>query len=392
MPVMNFLSNFLLGTPTDSAKKRERPKVSDEDDDDDDNEQQQQLNNDRRTKVPPPPPPAMPLRRSLVQASSSARARSLSRVYTNVPRDRPDYRTAQQDMIEYYAHLAMMEIDADRVKEEDKNLRESLQGCQVRRYGRLYSRLQIAALCISIGAHTLQPMEDDEDGENAAVPDFKSASLWKDLREQLIIVKSYMLRKDANVRVPILRQGYEEEDEDDIIPDENDELDGVLEKHEMFQDSYQEVLLLIEVQEILASFCEKISSINVQDVADADADDNIGIVKQLENAVDSYEQALQNLFLPQGVADGANVGEETKSHIPTELVGFLLPELYKKPRAAVSLLLRDALAVMSNEECPYSHAQLKTKVRYVLLWAIIEYRNLSNGYLSHLQLFSFEHR
>ena len=234
-------------------------------------------------------------------------------------------------LIEYYAHLAMMETDADRVLEEDKHLLEALQGCVVRTYGRLYSRLQIATLCISIGAHTTGALE--EDGDDAA-PEFKSAALWKDLREQLIIVKSFLLRKDANANVPIQRKGYD----DDDIPPENDELDGVLEKHEMFQDNYREVLLSIEVQEILARFCEHVTSM------DAKASN---LVKELETAVNSYDRELQRLF-----------GDK----IPEELTGFLLPELYKKPEQAVGLLLRDALAVMNDEECVYSTVQLKQKV------------------------------
>lgn len=257
-------------------------------------------------------------------------------------------------MIEYYAHLAMIETDVDRVREEDRNIRDALRGCKFRSYGRVFSRLQIACLAISVGAYETVPemlyYDDDELAEvNSALT---SSSYWKGLREQLIIVKTYMLRKDANAAVPVVRRsGYIEDDED--IPEENDELDGALEKHEMFQDSYQEVLLLMEVQEILSKFCERMSCI------ESDGED---AVKQLEFAVNSYESELQKLFLPQGIPEGADIGEETNSHIPEELTKFLLAELRKKPAEAAKLLLMDAAGVMCNDECVYSHPQLKQKV------------------------------
>ena len=371
---MNFISNLLRGTHTDSDKHVERPKVSDEEDEEHAAAARRGLPPSTTTEITnlhegdrlsvsfsarKPLIPQEPFARS-----SPSRARSLSRVYNQVPRGRPDFLTAQQDMIEYYAHLAMIETDADRVKEEDRNLREALRGCTFRNYGRLYSRLQIACLCISIGAYQTDPenllaQEEEDDHQGDGLPsDFILATYWKALREQLIIVKTYMLRKDANAPVPIEKPGYENEEDEDI-PDEDDELDAVLEKHEMFQDNYEEVLLLIEVQVVLSTFCERVSSINTK------AESTEEVLHELESAVDSYESELRKLFMPEGVPKGADIGEETKSQIPEELTKFVLTELYKRPNEAVTLLLRDALAVMTNDECVYSHAQLKQKVSCV---------------------------
>lgn len=323
-----------------------RPKVSDEDDENDLPGHGATLQGSKR-------PPAIPQpRRSFMRAAVSGRARSLSRVYNIVPRDRPDFRQAQQDMIEYYAHLAMIETDVDRVQEEDCHLRDALHGCNVRRYGRLYSRLQIASLCISMGAMSTEPeleeAEVDEDESHAVK--MMSHNLWKDLREQLIVVKSYMLRKDANMFVPIEREGYEDED----LPLQNDELDGVLEKHEMFQDSYKEVLLLLEVQEKLALLCNRIKKVNTsQDTA----------IKELGAAVDSYESSLHSLFMPDGMPEGANIGEKAKSSIPCELTEFLLHELYKKkPVEVIASLLKDVVNIIYNDESVFSLSQLKQKV------------------------------
>lgn len=373
---MNFISNLLLGTPTETDKEVARPKGSDsqaavaeaahealiptetantptaaKQQPQEEEEEEEEEAEVMKQKQPPPLP-----RASFVRGGIGSRARSLSRVYNQVPRGRPDFRTAQLDMIEYYAHLAMIETDADRVKEEDRNLRDALRGCKFRNYGRLYSRLQIASLCISIGAHQTDPenlvaKDDDDVEQDGAPPDFKPATFWNGLREQLIIVKSFMLRKDANALVPVVRPGYDDQDEDDDIPVEDDELDGSLEKHEMFQESYEEVLQLMQVQEVLSSFCGQIISI----------DSNPDALKQLESAINSYESALQKMFVPEGTIGG----KVTESYIPEVLNKFLLADISQQPSDAAASLLRDAFAVMRNEACVYSHVQLKGKVSWV---------------------------
>jgi len=338
---MNSLYKMFLGTPTDSERKKaadERPKVSDTDDD--------------LTDAAPKPPPVMPTRSSFVRGNGVGRSRSLSRVYNQVPRDRPDFRRAQQDMIEYYAHLAMIETDPDRVKEENEHLQEALQGCKLHKYGRLYSRIQIACLCIDIGVRntdtitttttTRQRGEDDVEEEGPRFP----ADLWKDMREQLIIVKSFMLRKDANADVPIQKPRYSDED----TPEENDELDAALEKHEMFQDSYHEVLTLLEAQATLTRFYEQIEAIN------PNAPD---IVKKIESALDTYKSALQEQFLPNG--DGTDTGS-----IPGELDSFLLHDIHSQPKEALTQLLTHVRNIFTDIDCVFSHAQLKQKMKSVL--------------------------
>lgn len=327
MPMVNFLSNFLLGTPTDSEQKAKA--VEEEEDDDN----------------PPPSAaeggvPKLP-RRSVLRAAVS-RSQSLSRVYNHVPSGRPNFRQAQQDLIEYYAHLAMLENDTERIQEEDSHLRDALHGCNVRKYGRLYSRIQITSMSISIGVLS----EPDAEGEE----EIKSAQMWNEFREQLMIVKSYLLRKDANLDIPIERAAYE----DELIPTEIDELDAELDKHEMFQDSYQEVLLLLQVQETIACLLEKVKVISP---------DSADVVKELEVAVNSYENDLQTLFMPKTLPRDTNIGEKTTISIPSELRKFLLPDLYKKPEEAIDSLLHHALDILSDEKCLFSINQLKLKVR-----------------------------
>ena len=343
---MNTIFSMFLGTPTDSERKKaadERPKVSDTDDDLTD-----------AAVAAPKTPPVMPQRASFVRGNGVGRSRSLSRVYNQVPRDRPDFRRAQQDMIEYYAHLAMMETDPDRVKEENEHLQEALQGCKLYKYGRIYSRIQIACLCIDIGVRNTDTIstpqgEDDDDEEG---PRF-SPDLWKDMREQLIIVKSFMLRKDANTYVPIQKPRYSDED----TPGENDELDAALEKHEMFQDSYHEVLTLLEVQETLTRFYVQLEAI------DPDASD---IVKKIESAVDTYKSALQKHFLP----NGANGTDASAPGIPKDLDSFLLHDIHSQPKVALTQLLSHVRHIFVGSDCVFSHAQLKQKVRNFVAWVL----------------------
>lgn len=386
-PIISFFSNFILGTTPVSG---DRPKVSGDEDDEENNKTAGQdgaagaaaadptlpSNNNDHSRPPPPVPP-LP-RRALMRAPSASRARSLSRVYNQVPRDRPNFRRAQQDVIEYYAHLAMIETDVGRVLEEECHLRDAMKGCDVRRYGRLFSRLQITSLCVSIGC--LSTEADHEEGVDEEEPygvRMMPPHLWKELREQLIVVKSYMLRKDANMFVPIDRTGYEDEE----IPRQNDELDGVLEKHEMFQDSYKEVLLLLEVTEILTRLCDQIKKI------DLGADN---AVKQVESAVDAYESSLQSTFIPEGIPDGANIGEKAKTSIPSELSKFLLHELYKKkPEDAVPSLLRDAVTIMCDDDSVFSLSQLKHKVSrdfHEALACVNEYRTKPSTHFHLLKL------
>lgn len=356
---MNTIYKFILGTPTDSVKKKmvnERPRVSDTDDDLTDAE-----------AAAKKPPPVMPQRSYFVRGNGTGRSRSLSRVYNQVPRDRPDFRKAQQDMIEYYAHLAMIETDPDRVKEENEHLQEALQGCKVRKYGRLYSRLQIACLCIDIGVRytetaTTSQKEDDDDESGPNI----SADLWRDMREQLIIVKSFMVRKDANMYVPIQKPRYSDED----TPEENDEMDAALEKHEMFQDSYHEVLTLLEVQETLTRFYEQLKAINA---------DEQNSVKKIEDAVDTYKSALQSHFLPNGVTN-QNETDTAATGIPEELDSFLLHDIYSKPKEALSQLLTHVRNIFIDTDFVFSLPQLKQKVRHdCSLPAVRVYDMTDNG-------------
>lgn len=344
---MNAIYNLFLGTPTDSGKKKstERPKVSDDDDPPSENAavENQGSGDDRHKKQPP----GLPQRSSFARGKVTGRARSLSRVYNQVPRDRPDFRRAQQDMIEYYAHLAMIETDPDRVKEENEHLQEAIQGCRIRRYGRIYSRLQIACLCIDVGVLNTDPAREGELQDEPCFP----ADLWSSLREQLIIVKGFMLRKDANMLVAIEKPRYS----DDGIPEENDELDSALDKHEMFQASYNEVNFLLKIQETLARFCEQLKGIDSESPE---------IVKEVESAVDTYKQALQKHFVPDDAQGSENKQDEKDTQpIPEVLDFFLLRDIQAQPKEALAKLLHHVLRVLHSPECVYSHSQLKQKVR-----------------------------
>ena len=312
---MNFLSEILFGTPHEKAP---RPVEEHHEDDDaprvqvDDDEEEEE-----RATMPP--------RRSM---SRQNRSRSLSRVYNQVPRGRPTARQAQMDLCEYYAHLAMMETDADRVKIEDEHLRQALQGCKPRLFGRLFSRIQITALCISIGALAAPVVVDDEDEQE---PVYQSAALWHQLHRQIKVVKECLLRKDANIFVPVEREGYDDDDNNLL---ENEALDTELEKHAMFQEAYREVLVLLKVQEILATLCEQLD-------------------KNEKDAKQTYTTALTHLF--------AQVGA-----VPAELTAFLDTD-------DQAVIFKAALELMADEESVYSYAQLKNKVSVVIFyfWKVI---------------------
>ena len=135
------------------------------------------------------------------------RSRSLSRVFNQVPNDRPTIQQAQVDLIEYYCHLCCLQTKPNEIRIEHDHLQHALtcliqlllvlsssrndennskkkddnneddedttssssssssQQGQLRRYGRLWTRLEIALLSVSIGSLIVSKEEEEEEND-----------------------------------------------------------------------------------------------------------------------------------------------------------------------------------------------------------------------------------
>jgi hypothetical protein len=231
-----------------------------------------------------------------------------------------------------------------------------------------------------------------------------SADQLQQVREQLVLLKSYLLRQDANLPVPTLQQvpnadaaaadadadadtDQAKHNEDDTeyaviettvtVPPSQAAPDGQLEKHDMFQDDYQQVILLLHVHQVLAKFKEslqKIAASSSQSQLQHKKDRSTAVTsvnKRAEQAIDAYENSLLTVF--EHHKSNSKMSATADLAIPKELTAFLLRDLYQKgsnhknqQAANVDLVtsLQDHVRRMClNVTSEYSHASLKTRVR-----------------------------
>jgi hypothetical protein len=385
-------------------------------------------NNDSRTKTTSTAfLPRRPSTRQSQQQHIYARNQSLSRIFNQVPRDRPSFRQARQDLIEYYAHLALLEISnsdggtgADpqqqqqhvnsALEDDAQFLQQALQGCKIRHYGRVWSRLQIAALCLHIG--TLN-VSDSGGGRSACGGSLQlSSPMWQKLRQELAQCRKFLMRQDANANVPIqintiTNTSNDGDDEANMnIPEPCETLDLLLHGHVMFDVDYKEVDLLLQVQEILAALRQELSKIEESSTSTRDDDDYNNEEKnpndgddEVKAAVDAYQQSLKQVFhgnaaaalppvalVPVAAADSMSASPTlppttlptsptattTTSPviIPDELVNFLKKVEEEESKtsfstgAAASRTMSEHVNnhLLLNATSAYSHANIKQKV------------------------------
>jgi hypothetical protein len=282
-------------------------------------------------------------------------------------------------------------------------LKSAMGSHKPRHYGRLYNRLHMVALWNDICG---MPLKLQGELKRAGAPHDHShendkgnsipADQWQQVREQLVLLKSYLLRQDANLPVPTLQQvpananananAEEQATYNDyvcaevVVPPSQAAPDGQLEKHDMFQDDYQQVILLLHVHQVLAKFKESLQKIAASSQQSSQSppqqkDTVTSVNKRVEQAIDAYENSLLTVFEHHKSSNSKmnNSVASTELVIPKELTAFLLRDLYQKgsdhrnqQAAHVDLVtsLQDHVRRMClNAASEYSHAGLKTKVR-----------------------------
>ena len=307
----------------------------------------------------PPPPLPLPLKNK-----EFSRIRSISRVFNSVPSDRPEYARAQHDLMEYYGHLAILQTSPERVLDEERNLQLAAGGhWTFRKYGRLFSRMQMACLSMCMGSVQILPTDERSDRPASAwsvgqrgvlLAKNVSSTMWKELKMDLECLRNYLLRKDANTYVPVQRRGSRNDNDDDnniSIPPPNETLDHETEKHAMFQGDYKLVVHLLDVHAVCQKFREDLSAI----FQDPDASSNAHI----RDAADAYEQALDDLF------DHYHQDIPVE-RIPRALKNFVLKDLFqqrKHPAEVAQKLYTDSLQVAQEGTTRmYCFANVKAKV------------------------------
>lgn len=386
--------------------------------------------------------PRRPLRASASSHHSHMlRERSLSKVFNQLPVLLPSLAEIQLDIVEWYCHVCLLETNSLKLQSTVEQLSAALGPHKPRTYGRLFNRLHLVALwndicCLPFklsaevetetdtlssrhGLELTGQLEPHGGGGGGAgneqhvhfhdkatasrnkwrdkndVPDISiSADQWQQVREQLVLLKSYLLRQDANLPVPTLQQvppvvvpsvsvdaDVDQVDQATVnaavtVPSSQATPDGQLEKHDMFQQDYQQVILLLHVHQVLAKFKESLqkiaatSSQQQQQHQQQSKDKHVTSVnKRVEQAIDAYENSLLTVFENHSKMNP----KAAALSIPKELTAFLLRDLYQKGSNVknqpahnmdlVTSLLCHVRNMCLNAKSEYSHASLKTSVR-----------------------------
>jgi len=340
------------------------------------------------------------------------RLRSMSRVFTTLPPVLPTYQQMVADQMEYLCHLMLLETMPDRVLQYKKdyecvlrNFSRTTDGPKLLKTpGRLHSRMLLAALA----ADLFLVREEDEKDEAIKVvsPASVTADDWNMLREQLIHLKGVLLQQNANNAV------LSSSTRKPALPDTE------LEKHEMMNVDYREVLQLLEVQRAMAALREGLQSIEDDD----DDEDNFAtqaaaaaspprtptsprVKRAVEQVVSQYMTNLTNIFPVETAPAETNKKDEEEdddddfgaheededdltmdcslrsvtANIPKELNSFVLTDLYHPKTQSmpaeegmVDRLLEHVRSITEDTLTPtgtapgrYSYANLLQKVRRV---------------------------
>ena len=231
-------------------------------------------------------------------------------------------------------------------------------------FGRLKNRLQIVGLCLEVAAlpiskessykerdlvtieetnahATNQDESDESKGEDGETNNVRRPGSLEELvtlvKEEFILLKSMLLRKDANVDALMMVNGVDsgEPPQPDAAPDVR------LEKnHPLFAQDYPRVAKQLKVATICAQFYQRL-----QGFVQAEMKDDVNVndgqkshKQQVRQAVDDYESKLKQVFF--GNLNNIDSDDEEDStevkQLPNELIGFLLKDLYQKRRGSMA--------------------------------------------------------
>lgn len=229
----------------------------------------------------------------------------------------------QFDVLEYYCYWCCCAM-VDQVRQEQSNLTQCLAAIspfKFRRYGRLWSRLQIA--CLSL---TLASLPTQGPSAREACTSFEthiSSQRWKEIMEQLGTVRNFLLRRDADLPVPFLIAGQTSAPNGGMLPNPNSECDSKRSQHLLFRAEYRQALQFLQVQQIsfafreaLRLFWENCDDSNHTDYNGLEHNDTSAVMEKqrlLPLAINEYRAALDSLF---------------SSEVPPALVSFLDDQIY----------------------------------------------------------------
>ena len=112
-------------------------------------------------------------------------------------------------------------------------------------YGRCYNYTTVANMCARIcGRYAYYKEGQDDSIElNGRLIDFESEK-WIQVMNQFVKLRGSLIRKDASITVlPTEIEGIlgADEEDEDLIPDENDEIDNAVESSDAFSESFEQM-------------------------------------------------------------------------------------------------------------------------------------------------------
>jgi hypothetical protein len=285
----------------------------------------------------------------------------------------------QVDVIEWYCHLYLMETNPATLTILRQELSAALvvyrQNSRMSNYGRLYNRLHLVALWNDMGCIQTLARRDDINLQNAqgsnSATNISNAGVkhatnisvaqWTQIMEQLVLVRGHLLRGDANLVVPFITlpqvpasTNRSDENENDRQDDTQYASNEQVANYDMFQQDYQHVVLLLQVQHALSCLLESLDNTSMDGTYQISE-------SRHQRAVVACRERLLRIF----------ENEENQSD-DDESLAFLLHRITHQKRSgldtdvddeSVTLLLRqDVTAICLGETHEFSHARLKQKV------------------------------
>lgn len=316
----------------------------------------------------------------------------------------------QVDVIEYYCHLCLMETDPVQLVVLQQELaaalvvqhpRHSSQMHTWPNYGRLYNRLHIVSLWNDMGCMRIEgrgptpvPVEaaaaarlldrnvhiaqgsrtarsvEQQDGADETVDTSRrrlfindstdiSAAQWTQITEQLVLVRGHLLRLDANLAVSTLppvpattARNDENEHPDNAVTDSaqiasNEQVAN----YDMFQQDYQHVVLLLQVQRAMACLYESLEYTNMDGNAES----------CVQCAAEACQESLVRIFENQengrGLPESLSLLVYRNSYQKRNG-----PDIHGNHETGADLMRQDVTDICLDETHEFSHARLKAKV------------------------------
>jgi hypothetical protein len=312
----------------------------------------------------------------------------------------PSHQDILLDLAEYWCHVCLVAATSTPPDQYlDHNYEQLSQVLQqigpIRRYGRLYSRMQIYALAADALAFLREAAAHisaltDTTNARSTTNSTRINNLvdkWQRFAGQLQLVRNHLLRANANKRVPTEVQvpPHSVAALELVQVQQDDQIDEALCQHAMFQDDFDTLVQQVRVQVVVLTLVMRLQCILEQD-------ENRDAIAQVEQAVDSYQHELQTLFMPD-TAVAVPVAEDDEDHdddddyndeqrrdqaafdegnstVPAELIHFVRRVLLRSgaaspfsSKAVVQELLQQVRRLLLEPPHEYSHLQLQSKVR-----------------------------